>query len=316
MIPLPMSPPPTRHSVSVSVGNSDSAMEDQEDSLGRLADLKDKLSYAYSQESERILEHLDGMGVVINNDHLELRNMLAELLETVRPQDKLLGPNSLEQEAIAAKAISTMPTINHKVDFATSPIMVAMVDCSTSPPPVLFKDQAVSPVMASAYRDMDTGMTDRSRQIVHTILLTPPPRQAASPDTLMETMSYLSSHHSDDLSELDAELNHDTLHLERVISSWGSDSSGLSTRLSTAALSEEDEMCSVRSASSPPVQESAVADIVDNAIASDKPSAKAARSSLPPDDNEMSSLAGGSLLQLPNDQADFCAEAPPVHSEH
>lgn len=87
------------------------------------------------------------------------------------------------------------------------------------PPPVPRKDQSVggSTIMSSRrsprYREEEVE-TDRATparpregpRIVRAISLSPPPiRVPLSPETLSETMSFLSSHHSDDLSLMESE---------------------------------------------------------------------------------------------------------------
>ncbi|KAL4251010.1 hypothetical protein ABKN59_006567 [Abortiporus biennis] len=71
------------------------------------------------------------------------------------------------------------------------------------PPPVPHKDVSVggSSIISYGPRDMPTPRIVAPQPR----LLTPPPIRLASPDTLTETMSFLSSHHSDDISFMESE---------------------------------------------------------------------------------------------------------------
>ncbi|KAI0698972.1 hypothetical protein C8T65DRAFT_307926 [Cerioporus squamosus] len=80
-----------------------------------------------------------------------------------------------------------------------------------APPPVPRKDQSVggSTIISSRsprYRGEIAPESRDGPRIVRAISLSPPPiRVPLSPDTLSETMSFLSSHHSDDLSLMESE---------------------------------------------------------------------------------------------------------------
>ena len=271
---------------------------DSDDVLAdRFDDLENKLTSTYSLGSDKIMDHLAGMGQALNKDHIELRNMLIELLENTRPQDE---SQHLEQGISAKSVVSTMATVSNKVDVATSPILVAMIECSTSPPPVLLKEQASSPILLPKYRDVDAGMSHHSRQSVNTILLTPPPRDAASPDTLMETMSYLSSHHSDDISDIDLELEQDSLQVDRVSPSWASDSSAESEDLSESEIAEAQEERGVMSPLDSPAQMSSLSMTrEDGSVLEHNNVSRMTGEAFSEIEEEISSMAAGTLLRLP-----------------
>jgi hypothetical protein len=258
----------------------------------RLSGLENKLSSAYSQGSDKIIDRLAGLGDTINKDNMELRNMLIELLESSRSQDVITQTHHVDQ-GVSAKSImeEPIPERPEKVDMATSPILVAMIDCSTSPPPVLLKEQMTSPILMTKYRDMIAGPSPRHRPSVNSILLTPPPRDAASPDTLLETMSYLSSHHSDDLSVMDLQFAQDPLQVDRVSPSWASDSSSAhSEQLSEYCMTESGDIEAVarRSANMSPSQLSSASMEREDGSMLDED-----------EDHEMSTIAPRSLRNLP-----------------
>lgn len=245
---MPISRPPSTRSVSIlalpstvdsEVFATDPIHEEKVAFSDRLDDLSAKLTSIFYEESDKVAQRLDGMGQSFDDDRLEIKEMLMELLVHARKQDMMFERADHLDRSVAARSVASLsPSVAHRAEFAASPIRAAYVECSTSPTRMLSKDCATSPL---ASQNKNIGVSPPRKRTASAILLTPPPRHALSPDSLLETMSYLSSHHSDDLSEVDVELAPDQLQVERVSPAWSTTSpSRASTAMSESSEGEEE----------------------------------------------------------------------------
>ncbi|KAI0752741.1 hypothetical protein C8Q80DRAFT_472567 [Daedaleopsis nitida] len=181
LIPLPPSPAPPTPSVSmrVSITTPSGNVPSIASNLDTI--LSDAPSHILTHDVNRLLQYLNDV-----NDARGAENRdMADSLEDIKGTLEDLG--SLLRERI-------FPGV---------------------PPPVPRKDRSVggSSVISSARSGRSRGVrSERSTpaypregpRVVRAISLSPPPIRVPSPDTLSETMSFLSSHHSDDLSLMES----------------------------------------------------------------------------------------------------------------
>ncbi|KAI0943617.1 hypothetical protein AcW1_002739 [Taiwanofungus camphoratus] len=168
-IPLPPSPSATSVSMSVSLSTP----------RGDVPSIMSELETIPSEAPSHILTH-----------------DVNRLLHYIHDINQVRGE---ENQALAGK----MDTVT---DMLTDLLHSLSRDRAAElPPPVPRKDRSVGgSTVSSLGRPTPAGPRDRPRLIP--IPLSPFPERIPSPDTLTETMSFLSSHHSDDLSLLESEV--------------------------------------------------------------------------------------------------------------
>lgn len=186
-----------------------------------------------SDQISRVLESLNDMNTARGEDNRQLRqaidgvtNMLTDLLDLAqRSQPRTPGvqqaPQASQPPQLSQEAQTSVPE-----SFPPD-----------APPPVPHKDRSVGgSSIISSERSLPSGpreLPPRPATVPHRVAipLTPPPMfsRIPSPDSLVETMSFLPSHHSDDLSLLESES-----YAPRPYSpSWPSESSSTSSLMSS-----------------------------------------------------------------------------------
>ncbi|KAI0797381.1 hypothetical protein BC629DRAFT_267545 [Irpex lacteus] len=133
----------------------------------------------------------------------------------------------------------------------------------------------------------------------------------------METMSYLSSHHSDDISEIDLELSQDPLQVDRVSPSWASDSSAESEELSEDEHSEaQEDEDGLESALGSPAQMSSLSMAREDGSVVEEDHLSGIATEVPGEGQRaVSSIAAGTLLRLPAAEAVTSDVVSLYHSE-
>ncbi|KAK7678727.1 hypothetical protein QCA50_018309 [Cerrena zonata] len=197
-IALPSSPAPSvSFSVSVSTPRGD------------IPSIRDSLLTVPSEQSRS-----PGPSHILTHDVNVLLRHLHELEETRGPQIQEILENV---RTIRDNVIELMEERQSREVIVEHIERVREVE--DLPPPVPMKDSAaggdseISSVRSAASRRIAPSPLPRSAQRPSTtprlipIPVTPPPmrKRLASPDTLTETMSFLSSHHSDDFSLMESE---------------------------------------------------------------------------------------------------------------
>ncbi|GJE96628.1 hypothetical protein PsYK624_128280 [Phanerochaete sordida] len=198
-----ISRPPSTHSVSISaeppVGHkgvgADNSKFDVEELSPRFKNLTTTFRMMLNEETQRLLSYFDERGALNEKGLDDVRGAQSELLALFR--DAQAKPEKLPEAA--------------KVDFATSPIMVARMEASTSPIPSEAVERSLSPILLTTYADAQMSTSPLAKKShVRITLLSPPRKRAMTPESVVG--SFLSSHHSDEASEVPAE----GLSIERV----------------------------------------------------------------------------------------------------
>ncbi|EMD36982.1 hypothetical protein CERSUDRAFT_95250 [Gelatoporia subvermispora B] len=206
-IPLPPSPSPTAPSLvppSVSMSVSLSTPRGDAPSIVSQLDTipSDAPSHIITHDVNRLLQYLHEMNGVRGEELRDISDNLQSVLDAV---------NDLAD------------------DIRQRPREVPDI-----PPPVPQKDRSVgdSSIMSSRRstaagpRELVEPIRLQVPAVPRAISLSPPPSRLYSPDTLSDSESFLSSHHSDDLSLMESEIYPPPPPPPRAISpSWPSDSS-------------------------------------------------------------------------------------------
>lgn len=224
-------PGPSTSSVSVSaepeVGHKGVSADESKVDLMELEPRFDNLTTAFksmlSEETGRLWQQYAEIGTSTGKDLHEIKDAQAELLDLLR-----------RAQAHSEKEHALM----NKVDFATSPILVARMECGTSPIPFVGIDRGLSPIELKKFCDAQIMSSPLpSDANVRVTLLSPPRKRAMTPESVVG--SYLSSHHSDDASVAASRAPHGDLSLERVWSDTGSPLSASSNLSATSTSSRQ-----------------------------------------------------------------------------